>query len=125
MKHQCRGLKQQTNDIRTTLYKRYFIPFALESRLKSLRQASESAIQEMGANILYLAFGFLEWSENINGDLRIAPLFMLPVRLQKGRLNPNTKIYQYTISYSGEDIIPKSFVEGKNYVMILAWLYWI
>lgn len=96
------------NAIQTLLY-----PFALESRLKSLRQASESAIQEMGANILYLAFGFLEWSENINGDLRIAPLFMLPVRLQKGRLNPNTKIYQYTISYSGEDIIPNLSLKEK------------
>ena len=36
--------------IQTLLY-----PYELEARLKSLLQISESAIQEMGANILYLA----------------------------------------------------------------------
>lgn len=37
-----------------------FYPCELEARLKNLLQKAESAIQEMGANILYLAFGFLE-----------------------------------------------------------------
>lgn len=40
--------------IQTLLY-----PYELEARLKSLMQTSESAIQEMGANILYMAFGFV------------------------------------------------------------------
>jgi hypothetical protein len=79
----------------------------MEARLKALLQAAESAIQEMGANILYLAFGFLEWYESSSSDsARIAPLFLVPVRLHKGRLNPTTRTYEYTLSYSGEDIIP-------------------
>ena len=56
--------------IQTLLY-----PYELEARLKSLMQTSESAIQEMGANILYLAFGFLEWFDSSNDNARIAPLF--------------------------------------------------
>ncbi len=94
--------------IQTLLY-----TYELEARLKSLMQTSESAIQEMGANILYLAFGFLEWFEHSIDDSRIAPLFLMPVRLQKGRLNPKTKTYEYRVSYSGEDIIPNLSLQEK------------
>lgn len=94
--------------IQTLLY-----PHELEARLRSLRQTSESAIQEMGANILYLAFGFLEWFETDGGDPRLAPLFLVPVRLQKGRLNRQTKAYEYRINYSGEDIIPNLSLKEK------------
>jgi hypothetical protein len=94
--------KHSDNAIQTLLY-----PYEMEARLKSLLHTAESAIQEMGANILYLAFGFLEWCESTNASkTRIAPLFLVPVRLRKGRLNPTTRTYEYTLSYSGEDIIP-------------------
>ena len=94
--------------IQTLLY-----PYELEARLKKLRQTAESAIQEMGANILYLAFGYLEWFETSGGDPRLAPLFLVPVRLQKGRLNRKTKTYEYRINYSGEDIIPNLSLREK------------
>ena len=101
--------KHADNAIQTLLY-----PYEMEARLKSLLQTTESAIQEMGANILYLAFGFLEWYENSNSDnARIAPLFLVPVRLHKGRLNPDTRTYEYTLSYSGEDIIPNLSLREK------------
>ena len=94
--------------IQTLLY-----PYQLERRLKNLLQIAESAIQEMGANILYLGFGFLEWFDNNNDNPRIAPLFLVPVRLHKGQLNHQTKIYEYTLSYSGEDIIPNLSLREK------------
>lgn len=101
--------KHSDNVIQTSLY-----PYEMEARLKALLQASESAIQEMGANILYLAFGFIEWYESPNSDsARIAPLFLVPVRLHKGRLNQNTHTYEYTLSYSGEDIIPNLSLREK------------
>jgi hypothetical protein len=82
-------------------------PYEMEARLKDLRQSADSAIQEMGVNILYLAFGFLEWYESANDDsVRIAPLFLVPVRIPKPSLNLKTRIYEYMLSYSGEDIIP-------------------
>ncbi len=91
--------------IQTLLY-----PDELEVRLGKLRQTSESKIQEMGANILYLAFGFLEWFENDNDNNSpyLAPLFLVPVRLHKER--GRTK---YTINYSGEDIIPNLSLREK------------
>jgi very-short-patch-repair endonuclease len=103
------SVKRSDNAIQTLLY-----PYEMEARLKALLQAAESAIQEMGANILYLAFGFLEWYESTSSDsARIAPLFLVPVRLRKGRLNPDTRTYEYTLSYSGEDIIPNLSLREK------------
>lgn len=101
--------KHSDTGIQTLLY-----PFEMEATLKNLLQAAESAIQEMGANILYLAFGFLEWYEANNSDsVRVAPLFLVPVRLHKGRLNPVTRAYEYTLSYSCEDIIPNLSLREK------------
>jgi hypothetical protein len=100
--------KHTDNTIQTLLY-----PYELETRLKSLLQISESAIQEMGANILYLSFGFIEWFDINHDKARIAPLFLVPVRLHKGRLNPKTKTYEYTLTYSGEDIITNLSLREK------------
>lgn len=91
-----------------------FYPYELEARLKALGQASESAIQEMGTNILYLAVGFLEWYESKDSDNKhIAPLMLLPASLHKGRLNLETGTYQYTITYSGEDLIANLSLREK------------
>lgn len=103
-------LKQHTdNHIQTLMFS-----FELETRLRNLRQKAETAIEETGANILYLALGFLEWFESYeNSNARIAPLYLVPVRLIKGKLNSNTGIFEYKISYSGEDIIPNISLREK------------
>lgn len=90
-----------------------FYPYEMEARLKSLLSTAESAIQEMGANILYLSFGFLEWFDSNNDKARIAPLLLVPVRLNKGRLNSVNRTYEYTLSYSGEGIIPNLSLREK------------
>ena len=78
-----------------------------------LRQKANSAIEEMGTNILYLALGFLEWYDDSTDKPCLAPLFLLPVRLHKGRLNTQTGTYPYTIRYSGEDIMPNLSLREK------------
>ena len=101
--------KHTDKKIQTLLY-----PREMEARLRRLLQVAESAIQEMGANILYLAIGFLEWYESNDSDkTRLAPLFLVPVHLQKGKLNRRTKIYEYTLKYSGEDIISNLSLREK------------
>ena len=101
--------KHTDKDIQTLLF-----PHEMESRLRTLYRTAELAIQEMGANILYLAFGFLEWYESPSSDsARRAPLFLVPIRLHKGKLNKRTRIYEYTLSYSGEDIIPNLSLREK------------
>ena len=89
-------------------------PYELETRLRNLRQKANSAIEETGANILYFAVGFLEWFESANSDKpRIAPLFLVPVQLKKGRLNRKTGTYNYTLSYSGEDLLTNLSLREK------------
>ncbi len=101
--------KHADTSIQTLLF-----PHELEDRLRSLRQKAESAIEELGTTILYLAFGFLEWFDiNDTGKPRIAPLFLVPVQIQKGRLNRDTQTYEYTLAYSGEDIIPNLSLREK------------
>ena len=89
-------------------------PPELEARLKGLRTKAVTAIEETGSNFLYIAFGFLEWYESKDSDSkRLAPLFLIPVNLEKGKLDPETKRYLYYLSYTGEDIIPNLSLQEK------------
>lgn len=92
----------------------YFAP-ELESRLKTLFTESHSAIEETGANVLYLALGFLEWTETVAGktSTRLAPLVLLPVRIERGELNPRTSTYEYKLSYNGEEIFTNLSLREK------------
>lgn len=101
--------KHTDNGIQTLLF-----PNELELRLKKILQTSESAMQEMGANILYFAMGFLEWFvDNDNKSKSSAPLFMVPVRLKKGKLDKKSRTYVYTLSYSDEDVLPNISLQEK------------
>lgn len=95
--------------LQTLLY-----PAELETRMRGLRARAESAIEETGANICYVSFGFLEWFDNnANGQPRHAPLVMVPVRINKGRLNPRTRTYEYSITYTGEDLLANLTLKEK------------
>lgn len=77
----------------------------LERRCKNLSLNSRSSIEETGINILYIVFGFLEWYEDDNSEIiNKAPLILVPIRIERTRLNKKTNHYSYLISYNGEDI---------------------
>jgi hypothetical protein len=89
-------------------------PEELETRLRDLRNKAETAIEETGANICYAAIGFLEWFESQNSDkARLAPLLLVPVRIAKGRLDTASGTYCYTITFTGEDILPNLSLREK------------
>lgn len=83
-------------------------PFAdvvLERRCKKLLQESRTAIEETGSNLLHLAMGFVEWSESVDSsELTRSPLILVPVKIERTRINRETNCYTYVISYTGEDI---------------------
>jgi len=90
-----------------------FFPDEMDVRLNKVRLTSESAIQEMGANILYLVFGFLEWYESIDSDQkRLAPLYLMPVKLAR-KLDRRSGKYIFTLKYSGEDILANISLKEK------------
>lgn len=97
------------NDIQALLF-----PQEMEARLRDIRNKAQTAIEETGAGILYLALGFLEWFESPDSDKsRLAPLFTIPVMLERGKLDAAAGVYRYQIKYTGEDIIPNLSLQVK------------
>ncbi|WP_371373112.1 DUF4011 domain-containing anti-phage protein Hhe [Thalassotalea aquiviva] len=87
---------------------------ALEGQLRRIRAKANSAIEETGANILYIAFGFLQWFEQeANSKAKLAPLYLLPVKIEKASLNKTLGVYNYTIEYTGEDLIANLSLREK------------
>jgi len=77
----------------------------LERRCKKLRQESKTAIEETGCNLLHLAIGFLDWYEDDNStEINRAPLILIPIYIEKTRIDRESGCYKYVISYTGEDI---------------------
>jgi very-short-patch-repair endonuclease len=82
-------------------------PEELEKLVHGLYRDSVTVIEETGANMLHMMFGFLEWSE-ISGDqnepqTRVAPLVLVPVRLSRQELDLNSRTYRYSVQATGED----------------------
>lgn len=64
---------------------------SLERLAEAIRKYARSSIEETGNNILYLAFGCLEWSDK---DRKLfAPLILLPVELTKAATRGGAKTY--------------------------------
>jgi very-short-patch-repair endonuclease len=101
--------RHQDREIQTLHY-----PEELESILRTIRSAARLAIEETGTNMLYLAFGFLEWCEGENPrQERLAPLLLLPVSIEKGPADRQTGLYSYTIRYSDEDVVANISLQEK------------
>ena len=59
-------------------------PDDLERRIRTMDGAARSAIEDTGAPVLYLIFGFLEWYESdTSRQSRLAPLLAVPVVLRR------------------------------------------
>ena len=95
--------------------KTLYFPIELESRLRTLHNKAEAAMQETGRNIFYLAIGFLEWIEDktVSKNFHLAPLYLIPVKLNKGKLDKKSGTYIYTFNYTGEDILPNLSLKEK------------
>ncbi|MBW0000904.1 MAG: DUF3320 domain-containing protein [Verrucomicrobia bacterium] len=55
----------------------------LENRLTELYRKTRTAFEEGGANVLYLAFGFLRWCETKGSRECRAPILLVPVALER------------------------------------------
>ena len=81
----------------------------LQKRLFYINQQSKSVLEEQGYNILYLALGFLEWTENNEPDVkRMAPLILIPVALERKKVRGSFKLV-----WTGEDIISNISLQEK------------
>lgn len=81
----------------------------LESILRKMSSDSRLALEETGMNLLYLAIGFLSWTDrntenDSNEEFFKAPLLLIPVKIEKDILYKDSQYYSYKISYQGDDL---------------------
>lgn len=75
-------------------------PDALQKKLLKLHREAQTAEEESGVNILYLAAGFLTWFEDASSSVaREAPLVLLPVELIR-----NAKTSTFDLRLREEDL---------------------
>ncbi|MEG9862600.1 MAG: DUF3320 domain-containing protein [Parvularculales bacterium] len=78
-----------------------FAPDTLQKKLLRIARDAQTAEEEQGINILYLAMGFLKWFEDTNSNnAREAPLILIPVDLIR-----NKRTSSFYISVRDEDIV--------------------
>lgn len=76
-------------------------PDALQKRLLKMAKDAQTAEEEQGVNILYLALGFLTWYEDKTSAIkREAPLILLPVELVR-----NSRTSTYDVKLREEEIL--------------------
>ncbi|MEQ9209595.1 MAG: DUF4011 domain-containing protein, partial [Pseudomonadales bacterium] len=68
----------------------------LSKRAVDIFRKSRTALQEGGANTLYLALGFLIWKRDIKDERRLrAPLILLPVTLERKSVRSGIKLMSH------------------------------
>ncbi len=71
----------------------------LRKKLYSLQNKSQTVFEEQGYPVLYLALGFVEWTErDCPAKPFMAPLLLIPVDLERQKIKEN-----YTLRWTGED----------------------
>ena len=76
-------------------------PDALQKKLLKIAREAQTAEEEQGVNILYLALGFLTWFEDSASSIpREAPLLLVPVELLRNR-----RTSTYDIRIRDDDLI--------------------
>lgn len=76
-------------------------PDSLQKKLLKVAREAQTAEEESGVNILYLALGFLSWFEDKTSSItREAPLVLLPVELVR-----NARTSTYDLRLREEDVL--------------------
>lgn len=82
-----------------------YYPAELDKLCRKLATEARTIIEETGTNMMYLVFGFLEFYDRDDSEkAMMAPLLAVPVSLEKGQVDPETRTYQYSLVYSGDDV---------------------
>lgn len=85
------------SNVRALMY-----PDDLAKHCRKIEREATLAIEETGANMLFLVLGFLEFPDQRDSDKAFtAPLISVPVSLQKKEV---AGIQQFSLQYTGDDI---------------------
>jgi hypothetical protein len=91
-----------------------YCPEDLERYCRKLQREMKSALEETGAHMLFLVFGFIEFPERAPSDRTLlAPLISVPVIIEKGNLDRETRRYRYHLSYTDEEVAENLSLKEK------------
>jgi transcription elongation GreA/GreB family factor/very-short-patch-repair endonuclease len=91
------GQDSDKSNVRTLMY-----PDDLAKHCRKIEREAILAIEETGANMLFLVLGFLEFPDQRDSDKAFtAPLISVPVSFQKKEV---AGIQQFSLHYTGDDI---------------------
>jgi hypothetical protein len=91
------GEESDESNVRALMY-----PDDLAKHCRKIEREATLAIEETGANMLFLVLGFLEFPDQRDSEKTFtAPLISVPVSLQKKEV---AGIQQFSLQYTGDDI---------------------
>jgi very-short-patch-repair endonuclease len=67
----------------------------LQTKLLQIAREAASALEEQGANVLYLALGVVEWRETADGVASRAPLVFVPAELARKSVNSRFSLARF------------------------------
>ncbi|MDE6075415.1 MAG: DUF4011 domain-containing protein, partial [Clostridia bacterium] len=70
-------------ELNSQIVRSYSGESGLQEAVQTLIRKGKSSREEVGANTIYLAFGFLKWKHPADKDYMYAPIVLLPVNLKK------------------------------------------
>ncbi|MDE7163285.1 MAG: DUF3320 domain-containing protein [Clostridia bacterium] len=70
-------------ELNSQIVRSYSGESGLQEAVQTLIRKGKSSREEVGANTIYLAFGFLKWKHSDEKDYKYAPIVLLPVNLKK------------------------------------------
>ena len=104
-------LSQAKTDDNGSRVRALFYPDDLAKHCRKLDREANSAIQETGANMLFLVLGFLEFPEQPGSDKQfLAPLISVPVQLLK---SDTAGQQTFSLQYTGDDVTGNLSLEEK------------
>ncbi|RXA17256.1 DUF3320 domain-containing protein [Methanosarcina sp. MSH10X1] len=84
-------------------------PEELEKRLFYIANKANSVFEEQGYPVLYLALGFLNWTESKDSNIvHKAPLILVPVELKRPGVGR-----KFTLQWTGDDIFTSITLQAK------------
>ncbi|MDE7345539.1 MAG: DUF4011 domain-containing protein [Muribaculaceae bacterium] len=101
-----------TNDIEHHLLHTFLPEPETKAILKNIYRAARNAIEESGANSLFLAIGTLRWYENEHSTTpRYAPLLLLPVEMvyKKGNFYIRTRDEEITLNVTLMEFLRQNY----------------
>jgi hypothetical protein len=72
-------------ELKSGIVRIFGTPESVQDATSALIRKGKATQEEMGANTLFLAIGFLQWKHKEDTDFKYAPLVLLPVNLKKAK----------------------------------------